>query len=298
MSMVRLPAIDDPEGDRIPDGLPFVVDAHVHIFPDRIFKALWTWFDQFAWPIRYRFDARGVLNYLLQRGVGHVAAFQYAHKPGMADLLNDYMAGLCREYSGRVTGMATVFPGEPDSEGILRRAFAQGLKGVKLHAHVQCFDMNSADMDIIYDLCSSENTPLVMHVSREPKSPAYKCDPYVLCSAEKLKRVLQNFPGLKICVPHLGVDEFLSYKQLIETFDTLWLDTAMAVTDYFPMKNPFKLSEMRIDRILYGTDFPNIPYAWDREIKILQETGLSDEDLALVLGKNAMAFFNLEIRAK
>lgn len=298
MNMRMLPAIDDPEGDWIPEGLPFVVDAHVHIFPEGIFKAIWAWFDQFAWPIRYRFDARGVLDYFLQRGVGHVVAFQYAHKPGMADMLNDFMAGICEEYAGRVTGMATVFPGEPDSETILRRAFAKGLKGVKLHAHVQCFDMNSVDMDIIYDVCSSEKKPLVMHVSREPKSPAYKCDPYVLCRAEKLERVLQNFPGLKICVPHLGVDEFLPYKRLIETYDTLWLDTAMAVGDYFPVKNPLKISQMRIERILYGTDFPNIPYAWDREIKILQQSGLSDNDLGLVLAKNAIDFFDLKIEAQ
>jgi uncharacterized protein len=298
MNMALLPAVNDPEGDRIPEGLPFIVDAHVHIFPDGIFKALWAWFDKFAWSIRYRFDSRGVIDYLLDRGLGHVVAFQYAHKPGMASSLNDYMAGICDEYEGRVTGMATVFPGESGSGSILRKAFANGLKGVKLHAHVQCFDMNSSDMDGIYDLCASEKKPLVMHVSREPKSSAYPCDPYLLCSAEKLEEVLRNFPGLKICVPHLGVDEFLPYKRLIETYDTLWLDTAMAVSDYFPIHNPVRLGQMRIDRILYGTDFPNIPYAWDREIKVMRESGLSDEALEQVLGKNAMEFFDLEIGVK
>ena len=30
-------------------------------------------------------------------------------------------------------------PGEPDARGILERGFAMGLRGVKLHCHVQCF---------------------------------------------------------------------------------------------------------------------------------------------------------------
>ena len=189
--------------------------------------------------------------------------------------------------------MATVFPGEDHSERILKEAFEMGLKGVKLHAHVQCFDMNSADMDPIYDLCLSEDKPVIIHAGREPKSPAYKCDPHTLCSAEKLKKVIENYPKLKMCVPHLGVDEFLPYKRLVETYDNLWLDTAMALADYLPVTNPVRLEDMRLDRIMYGSDFPNIPYAWDREIKRLERKKLSSESMARILGENAVDFFNI-----
>jgi len=39
----ELPNINDQEGRLIPDGLPRVIDSHVHIFPDQIFSAIWTW---------------------------------------------------------------------------------------------------------------------------------------------------------------------------------------------------------------------------------------------------------------
>jgi len=87
----------------------------------------------------------------------------------------------------------------------------EGLPTV-IDAHVQCFDMNAEEMDLIYDLCESEQKQMVMHVGREPKSTAYHCDPYQICSAEKLERVLQNFPKLRICVPHLGFDEISDYR--------------------------------------------------------------------------------------
>src|SRR5512137_1701615 len=106
------PGIDDVEGEKVPEGLPLTVDAHVHIFPGNIFSAIWAWFDENAWPIRYQLSSSAVLAYLLSRGVNHVVALQYAHKPGISRMLNRYMAEKCREFQGRVTGMGAVFPGE------------------------------------------------------------------------------------------------------------------------------------------------------------------------------------------
>ena len=290
----NLPAIDDKEGANVPEGLPAVVDAHVHIFPSNIFSSIWQWFDENAWSIRYRMSTTRVLNHLLSRGVSHVIALQYAHKPGISRMLNRYMVKKCREFPNKVQGLATVFPGEQDVEGILKEAFGYGLRGVKLHAHVQCFDMNAKEMDIIYDLCELEQKPIVMHVGREPKSIAYHCDPYQICSAKKLERVLQNFTKLKICVPHLGLGEISDYRRLIERFDNLWLDTAMVLMDYFPLEDTIELDSFRVDRIMYGSDFPNIPYAWDNELKCLKTSGLLYDKMNWILNKSATNFFGLE----
>lgn len=288
-----LPVFNDKEGGTIPDGLPRVIDSHVHVFPSKLFSSVWSWFDQHAWKIRYQMDTSHLIRYLLDHGVSHVVALQYAHKPGIAELLNLYMAAKSNEFKGQVTGMATVFPGEPGADLILAKAFSDGLKGVKLHAHVQCFDMNCPAMDVIYDMCEKEEKPLVMHVGREPKSEEYHCDPYDICKAAKLEAVLKNFPKLNICVPHLGFDEIGEYKDLIEKYDTLWLDTAMVLTDYFPMDNRIGLEHYRIDRIMYGSDFPNIPYAWDRELKWLNQSALSYENLEWLLHKSAEDFFKI-----
>ena len=290
----ELPYFDDPEGESTPQGFFPVVDAHVHIFPRDIFSAIWRWFDRHAWRIRYQLPASRALDFLLSHGIDHVVALQYAHKPGMADRLNQYMVRKCREFPHRITGMATLFPGEDDTEGILERAFDSGLKGVKLHAHVQCFDTDGEDMARVFHICESRQKPMVMHVGREPKSTAYACDPYALCSTEKLERVLNNFPKLKVCVPHLGFDELSAYRNLIEKYDTLWLDTTMVLTDYFPLEETINLGKYRLDRIMYGSDFPNIPYAWDRELQWLATSGLTRDTLNHILYNNAIQFFDIQ----
>lgn len=289
---VPLPTVGDPEGDCLPDSLPMVVDAHVHLFPDFLFAPVWQWFEKFGWPVRYQLSSEDIIEFLLSHGIGHIVALHYAHKAGLARELNAYMADICRSHP-QVTGMATVYPGEKDAAAILEQAFQNGLSGVKLHCHVQCFDMNDRSMHAIYQACSVHRKPLIMHVGREPKSPAYACDPYDLCRADKLEPVLKEYPQLRVCVPHLGADEFEPYRRLIEKYDNLWLDTTMMLAEYLPLDFLPDLAKFRSDRLMYGTDFPNLPYAWDREIRRLARQNLSPDALAKILGQNAVEFYQI-----
>jgi predicted TIM-barrel fold metal-dependent hydrolase len=285
-----LPGLNDTEGDRIPDFLPPIVDAHVHLFPDTFFASVWQWFDQYGWPIRYKLTASEVIEFLHSKGIDHIVALQYAHKAGVARMLNDFMTELCNRYP-QITGMATVFPGEKHAADILAEAFRNGLSGVKLHAHVQCFEMGSDAMQEVYEVCVKFGKPLIMHVGREPKSPAYACDPYEICSADRLERVIKTHPDLKVCVPHLGADEFDNYQRMIEVYDNLWLDTTMTLAQYLSDSWSPDLSVFRPDRVMYGSDFPNLPYAWDRELKRFSKLNLSDDTQAMILGKNAAEFY-------
>jgi len=287
-----LPGLDDPEGDTVPSGLPPVIDAHVHLFPDWLFEPIWQWFDTFGWPVRYQMGAEKIIEFLTAHGIYRIVGLHYAHKPGVAGKLNRFMADLCHRYP-QLEGTATVYPGEDGADKILTQAFEDGLAAVKLHSHVQCFDMDSPGMHAVYEACQANDKPLVMHVGREPKSPAYTCDPYELCGVMKVERVTRDYPDLKICVPHLGADEFTEFRELIEKYDNLWLDTTMVLCDYLPGIQMPPLDSFRQDRIMFGTDFPNIPFAWDRELKTLVGFGLSDDFLEAILYKNAAELFSI-----
>ncbi len=290
-----LPALDDMHeaGERVAPELGFVVDAHVHLFPDGLFEAIWRWFDVHGWPIRYKLKTPEVVAFLLDRGVGHIVALHYAHKPGIARGMNAYMAEVARS-SPRITGLATVFPGEPDAAEILAEGFALGLQGVKLHCHVQCFALDAPELHPIYEACILHDKPILIHAGREPKSSGYKCDPHQLCHVDRTAAVLRSFPKLRLAVPHLGADELDGYARLLEQHDNLWLDTTMALANYFEADgHAFSIVEARPDRIMYGTDFPNLPYAWDRELRRIGARGLPDATLAQVLGDTARRFYRL-----
>jgi predicted TIM-barrel fold metal-dependent hydrolase len=291
-----LPGVDDEEGERVDPDLGFVVDAHVHLFPDGLFEAIWRWFDVHGWPIRYKLKTPEVVRFELSRGVGHIVALHYAHKPGIARSMNTFMASVVKDEL-RVTGLATVMPGEPGAREILEEAFALGLRGVKLHCHVQCFSPDAPELAEIYETCIAHDMPLVMHAGREPTSAGYKCDPHALCHVDRTEAVLRSYPKLRLAVPHLGADELAGYARLLERYDNLYLDTTMVLADYFDgTDRAFEMVEARPDRIMYGTDFPNIPYAWDRELVRIKARRLPDAALASVLGDTARAFYRLPVR--
>jgi uncharacterized protein len=293
--MMQIDPIGDEEGARVDPGLPFLVDAHVHLFPDGLFDAIWKWFDEYGWPIRYKLRTPTIVSFLLDRGVDHLVALAYAHKPGISRGLNAYMADIVRN-EPRVTGLATVFPGEPDACLILEEAFASGLQGVKLHCHVQCFAVDAPEMQVIYETCLRHDKPILVHAGREPRSPGYKCDPYEICSAQRVAIVLAAYPKLRLAVPHLGVDELDEFAALIEKYDNLWLDTTMMLAGFLADDTrAFEIAEAYADRIMFGTDFPNIPYAWDRELRRIAARRLDGTALTALLGGTARAFYRLAV---
>lgn len=283
---------DDPDGNALPAALAGieVVDAHVHLFPEPMFAALWKWFDANAWPIRHRMTSDGVLDFLEGRGVKTVVALHYAHKPGMAAMLNEYVLGIARRRPG-VIPTATVLPGEPGAREILRRAFGEGARGVKIHCHVQRIAPDAPELGEVFEEASRARVPVVMHAGREPSSDAYGVDTRALCSADAVARALEKHPELTLVIPHLGADEVAEYDAMLDRFPNLFLDTTMVFAGYFAFEVDRTILTRRAGRLLYGTDFPNLPYAWDREILRLAKAGLTRAQAEQIFSGNARRLF-------
>jgi hypothetical protein len=285
--------VGDEEHAAVPDGLAPVLDAHVHLFPERLFEAIWRWFDRHAWEIRYRLHAEQVLEFLSARGVRQVAGLCYAHTPGLARTLNVFMRELAKAHGELVIPLGTVLPGEPDAGAIAREALGPlGLRGLKLHCHVQKMAADDPRLDEIYAACADAAKPVVIHAGRAPASPAYGVDTYALCEAAAVERVLRRFPTLTVVVPHLGADEYEAYATLLDRHENLWLDTTMAVAGFIgESATPMSVVKTRASRLIYGSDFPSVPYAWDRELRRLAAAGLGAAESAALFGGNARKVF-------
>lgn len=288
-----------------------IVDAHTHVFPPRLFEAVWRWFDRYGWRIRYRLHARECVEFLLARGVAHVAALHYAHVPGLAASLNRFVADLSRDQP-RVVPCATVLPGEEGARAILDEALGRlGCRGVKIHCHVQCVAPDDARLRDVYDAAAAHGVPVIIHAGDAPASPHYRCDVKALCTPEALARALARHPRTTVVVPHLGAERMEEIAALLPRHENLHLDTTMALARYFPVDAALRTTDQqRIatawferaaaivrawpERILYGTDFPNIPYEWDRELRSIAALDLPDSALAALLGGNARRLFRIE----
>ncbi|KAI1319344.1 hypothetical protein EDD11_004210 [Mortierella claussenii] len=263
---------------------------YLSVFPQKLMDAVWDFFDNFYWPVQYKeayLASRA--DFLINQGVHHVVLLVYAHKDGIARGLNRFLADTVNEMNARyaytqgggsrvkrrvASGLATVMPGEPGVKDILAEAFMTlGLSGIKMHSHVQCVPANHPTMDEVYETCIRFDKPVLIHAGKAPNSSAYKVDAGKICDASIVEDVLKRYPNLRMCVPHLGMNQYQEFFDLLDRFPNLYLDTTMTLASFFQMEEDKLLAQsMRTmllkhsDRILYGTDWPNIPYDWCREL--------------------------------
>lgn len=271
-----------------------VVDAHVHLFPPRVFAAIWRWFEEHAWPVRYRFESEQVLEFLAGQHVERLFALHYSHVEGMARPLNHYVSEVARR-APQVIPFGTVLPGEPGADAIVAESLDElGHAGLKLHCHVQKMGPDDERLFPIYEAVARRGKVIVLHAGREPSSPAYEFDCRGRCGIEPVARVVERYPELKLVVPHLGQDQWPQFFDLCRRSPNLYLDTAMAVGDYLPGDRPGRDDVAGLaDRILFGTDFPNLPYAWSRERDWLLGLGLAEGQLEAILRGNALRLVGL-----
>jgi predicted TIM-barrel fold metal-dependent hydrolase len=268
-----------------------IVDAHVHLFPDRLAQAIRRWFDEHAWSIEYRTGVEESLATLRAGGIDRVVALPYAHKPGMARALNDFTAEMAARHP-EVLPCCTVFPGEEGEEAILDEALAGPFRGVKIHSHVMKIAPDDSRLDPVWRASARYRKPIVIHCGPEPSLHGYGVDTRAVSGADKLRRALDRHPEAIAIVPHLGVDQTAQFEAMLGEYPNLYLDTTMAITGYFPYQPDPAVLRRHPHRILYGTDFPNIPYSWDRELKALKALQLPPADEAKILSGNALRLFS------
>jgi uncharacterized protein len=271
-----------------------IVDAHVHLFPDRLAEAIRRWFSEHAWEIQYRVGVDEAVRTLREGGIERCVALPYAHKPGMAVALNDFTLRIAREYR-EIVPCCTVFPGEEGGEVLLERAFAEeGFHAVKIHSHVMRIAPDDARLEFVWRASARHRKPVVIHCGREPASGGYGTDVRALSGAARLRRALERHPNAICIVPHLGIDEPAEFEAMLDEFPNLYLDTTMAISGFFPDPPDVDMLRRRPERILYGTDFPNLPYECDRELQVIRRLRLPAADEARVLGGNAQRLFAID----
>jgi predicted TIM-barrel fold metal-dependent hydrolase len=267
-----------------------IVDAHVHLHPDKLAEAIRRWFDQHAWDIRYREKADACVRTLAAGGIDRMVALPYVHKPGLSRALNDFTWELSRAHP-EVIPCCTVYPGEPDDERILDEALGSGFRGVKIHSHVMRIAPDDPRLDAVYRASARHRRPVVIHCGPEPAIEGYGIDVRAVSGAAKLRRALDRHPDAIVIVPHLGFDDTAEFEEMLGSYPNLHLDTTMVVGGYFPRQPDVGILRRHPDRILYGTDFPNIPYEWDRELRALRALKLPAADEQKILSANALRLF-------
>lgn len=271
--------------------IPGLFDVHVHFMPPRIMAKVWDYFDAAGpllgrpWPITYRWSDEERVARLGAMGVRRFSALSYAHRPGVAGEMNAWT----REFAASrpdCLWSATFYP-EPEAEHYVPELVASGVEVFKAHLQVGDFAADDPLLDPVWRALEDGGTPVVLHAGSGPE-PGRHTGP------ASVERVLRRFPRLALIIAHLGMPESEAFCRLAEEYPNVRLDTTMVFVDFWderPSDHVVAWLAEHPERVLFGSDFPNIPYPYAHQVEVLIRLGLGDDWLARVLWHNGAELF-------
>ena len=245
-------------------GLPGLSDIHTHFLPPRVMAKVRAQFDAAGpligrpWPLRYRGEDDVLVETLRSFGVRRFTALPYAHKPDMAEFLNEWAAG----FAARVPEAAvcgTFFP-EPGVETYVASRSARSSKRVevwKVHVQVGAFAVTDPLLDEAWGLVADTGTPVVLHAGSGPV-PTEHTGPGPVAA------LLARHPRLRLVIAHAGAPEY---------------------AEFLPRLRDLGLG----GKVHLGSDFPNIPYDYAEQLDALARLDLGEEWLRAVCWTNTEA---------
>jgi predicted TIM-barrel fold metal-dependent hydrolase len=262
-------------------GVPGIVDAHVHFLPESVLRKVWAYFDQaevhygVEWPVHYRMPEADRVATLQKLGVRAFAPLVYPHKPGMARWLTDWVTEFAAATPDAVP-TATLYP-EPDVVDYLGAAVEAGARVVKVHVQVGGFDPRDPLLRPAWGLLAEAGVPAVVHCGNGPRRGQYT-------GLDVFADVLAEHPRLPVVLAHAGMPDFAAALHLVHRYERVYLDTTMVGTGFslrtapLPPDWPARLSDVA-DRVVFGSDFPNIPYAYVEQVQAVAGWAAADHRL-------------------
>jgi predicted TIM-barrel fold metal-dependent hydrolase len=276
-------------------GLPGLADIHVHFLPENMLEKVWRYFDAaeesygWPWPIAYRVGEEERLRLARGFGLAAIPALSYPHKPGMAAWLNAWSADFARRVPDAIH-CATMYP-EPEAGRYVAEALDAGARLFKVHVQVGRFGPDDPLLEPAWAELERAGVPIVIHAGSKPL-------PGEFTGPQRVQRVLERHPRLALVIAHLGMPEYWEFADLAARYPLVHLDTTMVATDFTerfaPLPEGFsdRLADLA-DKVVLGSDFPNIPYPYAHQLEALAGLGLGDDWMRKVLWENGSRLLGL-----
>ncbi|MCL2817086.1 MAG: amidohydrolase [Clostridiales bacterium] len=261
-----------------------IIDAHAHIFPDKIAGSASAGIGQFyGMPVEYDGTVETLFAAGKREGVSHFVVQSVATVPQQVSGINRFIAEQMRLHPGRLTGLGTLHPASADIGTDFDQIVRLGLKGVKLHPDFQRFRIDDPAVFPVYERAEGV-LPLLIHTG-DPR--------YDYSHPRRLLTVLKAFPKLTVIAAHLGGwSEWPDAVRLLAG-KGVYVDTSSSLYALPPAEAAEIIRLFGPERVLFGTDYPMWEYGG--EMKRFDRLELDETAREKILSGNAKALFSIEI---
>ncbi len=262
-----------------------IIDCHTHAFPDHLAARALASIESGGGDARHVLDGTvgNLLKSMDQAGIDKSLMLNIATKPDrFAPILKFCSAARC----DRIIPFPSVHPDDPELKSHLKTIRAEGFLGIKLHPYYQDFLFDEERLFPLYASLVEEGLFLAAHTGYDISfGKIEKCCP------ERIIRVLDRFPGLKLMTTHLGAwNDYAEVRRWL-IGRPIYLEISCASQCIPPAEIKDIIEKHGPQYVLFGSDSPWV--AQEETLTGLRSLGLSPDILAMIEGNNARRFFGL-----
>lgn len=268
-----------------------VIDSHVHLMPESLLAAIRRAIRQEAgWTFDHPTAREAMETALRAAGVEGYFALPYAHKPGIAADLNEWVLTAAAD-SDMAVPFATVH-GDDNVADVVRAAFDAGARGLKFQCPVQESGPTDPRLEPAFELAAAYDRPIVFHAGT---APLYEDSSHV--GADQFEAFVETYPDVRACAAHMGMYEADRFIEFARDYDSVFLDTAYVLSNEAgddmgvdPASITDQAYESVSDSVMYGTDYPNLTFPYRVQLDALLARDLTDSAITDIVRQTAERF--------
>jgi predicted TIM-barrel fold metal-dependent hydrolase len=259
-----------------------IIDAHSHIFPEKIAEIATVSIGNFY---EMPMSGCGLSAKLVESGekigVSVYLVCSTATPPHQTAAINRFIANECSLHP-EFYGFGTTHPDSEDLAADIDMIEELGLHGVKLHPDFQKFNADSPDAFRIYEQIEGR-LPLLIHCGDNR---------YDYSAPKRILNIHKNFPRLQLMAAHLGgYQRWDDAVDILAGLENVRFDVSSSLAFMSPEKAAGIVRKYGAENCFFGSDFPM--WTHEEELERFFALGLTDEENRLILADSFKAFLGL-----
>lgn len=261
-----------------------ILDAHCHIYPDKIARKASDATGKFyGMPSKMDGTVSTLLSEGKKAGITHFLVQSVATTPHQVSSINKFISESVEKSNGLMTGFGTMHPESEDPESDLKELMSLGLKGIKLHPDIQGFKIDDFRMLKIYELCERNKLPVLMHCGD---------DRFDNSNPNRLKPILDIYTNLTVIGAHFGgYSVWDDAAENLSGYKNFYVDTSSTLFMLDAKRGRELIDIFGTEKVMFGTDYP----LWEigEELERFLKINLTDSELKKILWENAAGLLGL-----
>jgi predicted TIM-barrel fold metal-dependent hydrolase len=275
-----------------------IVDAHVHILPDRVRDNLEAvaahepWFAVCHARGERTASADSLVAAMDELGVDRAVCFSWSFVDAATCAeANDYVAAAVRRHPDRLVGFGVVQPLDRGAAREVTRCARMGLTGIgEMNADAQGWGLLDDVVEPVVRACVDAALPWTLHCS-EPVGRQYPGRGS--STPDRVMAFAQRHGDLTLICAHLGggLPLYAHVPEVRRACERLYFDTAAQPFVYEASVYRAVVDGIGAERILLGSDHPLLDVP--RYLAALDEAGIDEPARALITGENAARLLHI-----